>query len=100
MSREGYSSEPEEFIASLKEKLEEKEAEIGRLKEQMNYVCKIKNNDIVTTLSIQEIVNLLQLKARIKLRLENLRNQRQTPNADQKRVELMIGFAESLLMEI
>jgi len=33
MSREGYSSEPEEFIASLKEKLEEKEVEIRELKQ-------------------------------------------------------------------
>lgn len=33
MSRENYSSEPEEFIASLKEKLEERDQEIRELKQ-------------------------------------------------------------------
>lgn len=66
MSRENYSSEPEEFIASLKEKLEEKEVEIRELQTQVVLLRQIKE------LKEKYYIKYFQVKKKIEDKIKEL----------------------------
>lgn len=57
MSRENYSSEPEEFIASLKEKLEKREVLIRKLQQEKLLLIDL-NLDLKLKFNTEHKVNL------------------------------------------